>query len=143
MHVKKLFALPLSLLFLTSACGDEEPSDGADAGVDVADPGPEAELFTTIIQPSCGGPLCHLDGDDEGGLNLDNDGALLGRLLADSSVEGVKIIVPGDPDASYFYLKLTDNFESVGGEGVRMPLGTRGLGSERLQFVRDWITALE
>ena len=127
----KLLALPVSLVVLTAACGDDEPSDGADA------------LFTTIIEPSCGGAACHLAGQSLGGLNLDNDGGLLDRLLAESSVDGVNIVVPGDPDASYFYLKLTDNFTSVGGRGVRMPLGARGLNSERIQFVRDWITALE
>ncbi|MCB9519572.1 MAG: hypothetical protein H6698_04805 [Myxococcales bacterium] len=132
----------------TDAVADTEPDVAVDVAPDVAadtEPtGPTlAELSERIFVPTCGGLLCHLNGSDGGGLSLDFDDTLQARLLGPSSVDGIPLVTPGSPDDSYLYLKLTDAYVAVGGEGEQMPFGSRPLGTTGLQLVADWINSLE
>lgn len=123
---------PLALLpaLALAACGDDE--------VD-----PLRELHDEVFVVSCGGLECHLDGQSEGGLNLDYDSGLMDRLLAQAEGADLPRVVPGDPDSSYLYLKLTDQFIEVDGDGERMPLGRSALTSAKIASVAEWIRSLE
>lgn len=166
---QSLLCPALCLVVLVAACGDDsQPVDSADAAVDVtSDAGtdtaptadasgdtdagsdaaptsgdPALDVLHAEVLSGCGGLLCHLDGQDQGDLNLDLDAGLMDRLLAPSSVDGLNLVEPGDPDTSYLYLKLTDQFRELGGTGSRMPLGTGGLPSRDIEAVAAWIESL-
>lgn len=127
-----------------------DDTSGADAGMDDVGEGDGGELpaeptltdiHDQIFVASCAGLGCHISGNAGGGINLDNDGGLRDRLLADSSVRGVPHITPGDPSLSYLYLKMTGEHFDVGGSGGRMPLSRPPVSDELTQLLADWITA--
>ena len=81
--------------------------------------------------------LCHIDGGFGGGLVL--VGARETLLTQGSGqVDGMPLVAPGDPDASYLWHKLTGTHEEVGGWGESMPYET-SLPPDELAFVRAWI----
>lgn len=160
MPVRSLFALLLAAPLALSACGDEEDDGGttADAGTDtsadagmadagVADAGMEDSggeaptltmVYEQVFEPGCGGARCHLDGDDGGTLNLDNDGMLMERLLANSNTVGFPYVTPNDPLGSYLLHKIEGTQTTVGGGGLTMPsVGT--LTDDQILLVRTWI----
>jgi hypothetical protein len=148
--------LPL-LTVLIAACGgkDEAPADaggadggadtapvdsgGADTGGDTGDapapPATWAEVKPTLMN-SCGFSSCH--GSAAGGLFIWN--ALEPTDLINEPATGLPggvLVVPGDPDSSYLYLKM------IGAEGIDgtvMPPGGM-LDEESREIIRSWIAS--
>ncbi len=127
-------------------CDDSDPAVGPhaferDNGVDDDCDGQtdEGVLHDEDIQPiwSWHCLLCHIEGGYGGGL------VLVGAYdwLVDQpsqQVEGMDLVVPGDPDASYLWHKLNDTHEQVGGWGAPMPFES-SLPPADLAFVEAWI----
>ena len=155
--MKMQVRLALSALFVFSlvACGDEAPTGNNDAGV--SDIGPvndvvETDAPTCNIEPtlaslnenyfskSCNFSSCHGTGK-AGGLDLTGDThAALVNVPAHASAAAANnqiLVVPGDPDASYFVQKL----EGPGDAGQLMPLGAQEPMDPdcRIKMVRQWI----
>ena len=49
------------------------------------------------------------------------------------------LVVPHEPEKSYFYLKLSDAFLDAGGSGAKMPIQSDPLSAEQLGTIRAWI----
>lgn len=81
----------------------------------------------------CSGDYCHgLTG--AGGLRMEKGAAAFVNL---QSKDGTKIlVVPGKPEESYLYEKLSSESPS---QGARMPLTGRYLTEEELKTVYNWI----
>ena len=116
--------------------GDDSTSTGGE---------PLAPTFTnindTIITPACS---CHLTTAMPGNGNLDlTAGNAYANIFEKKSTQAttVNLITPGDPAASYFYLKLTGEFMMApGGTGSVMPQGGM-LTDEQILLVEEWILA--
>jgi hypothetical protein len=70
----------------------------------------------------------------------DRDAAYAALIDHDSTSRdcgGMPYIVPGDPESSLFYVKLTGD----PGCGERMPLGGGALPADQIEMVRSWIAA--
>ncbi|HSW03762.1 hypothetical protein [Aquabacterium sp.] len=48
-------------------------------------------------------------------------------------------VKPGDPAASYLMHKIDDKHISVGGSGLRMPMGSEPLPAVQRELLRRWI----
>jgi hypothetical protein len=163
------FSLGLGLLTLAlataTACGADDEvtsNETADAGpgdtdvattTDTATPedgsAPVIENPTLtmvsdeIFVMTCGGGACHLNGEQGGGLSLDNDGGLMARLLAPSVGSLLPQITPGSVEQSYLWHKNegTHRTDAVGGAGSRMPLGLPPISTEQRALLEAWILA--
>jgi hypothetical protein len=63
--------------------------------------------------------------------------AIVGKASASSHCMNQMLVVPGKPEASLFYLKLTATPPC----GVRMPNGGNAFTEAQLEMVRSWISA--
>ena len=91
-----------------------------------------------IFDPSCG---CHIRDDPAGDLDL-SAGMSYGALVGVDSASTLKLVVPGDADASYLVHKLEGTQDSVGGGGGKTmppPPNNGPLGGSQIQMVRDWV----
>ncbi len=114
-------------------------------------PPPESTASTSLdsIQRSifnvhCLSAGCHNATDQQGGLILEagQSHASLVDVISDNlaaKMEGLRRVVPGDPDQSFLVIKLilpgTNQF------GGPMPLGMGQLSSADIERIREWITA--
>lgn len=104
------------------------------------DPGPSPELeakMKALMDDAC--VSCHdasVDPTAEDGVDLESDLRLL--VNKKSNVTGDPMLVPGHPEQSYLYRKMTG--ENI--KGDTMPLGDDIMPAEQLAIVRDWIAAL-
>jgi hypothetical protein len=67
-------------------------------------------------------------------------GELVGVMAVqpEAAAEGVSLVVPGDPDGSFLWLKLQVGLDAR--YGALMPQGTTsGLDPEELDAIRTWI----
>ncbi len=82
--------------------------------------------------------MCHIAGAALGGLDLYSNpwAALVGAPSTESSM---KLVEPGQPDQSYFFLKLSEAFLKAGGSGLQMPIQQEALNPEQLEVIRSWI----
>ncbi|HOX24385.1 MAG TPA: hypothetical protein PLL30_01350 [Candidatus Krumholzibacteria bacterium] len=131
-------ALRLAALFACLSlvgCGDfgDEPAAAHDR--DPVGPPPETVSFAADVQPIFDGNCvgCHGEGGNAGldlraGSSLAN---LVGVIATESSLARIE---PGDPSASWLYLKLTGQ-QNV---GVSMPPGDP-LSADLTELVRTWI----
>jgi hypothetical protein len=83
---------------------------------------------------------CHEGPRPPMGLNLEaNQAYSLTVNIGSREARKLRRIVPGDPDGSYLYRKITDTHTSAGGSGTLMPPdGT--LSADEIARLRDWIT---
>jgi hypothetical protein len=138
-----------------TACSGAGPTPEADAGMDAdADGGDAAEDaaleevrevaatledVTAVFERTC---APHHYGASATIIDLTADDTLLERLLAPSTQSpGQALVVPGNPDASYLYLKIIGEHLASGGTGDRMPIG-RPLSADDTDTVRRWILGL-
>ncbi len=63
----------------------------------------------------------------------------LRNLNVQSNESSLVRIAPGDPPASYLVHKIEGTQASVGGSGVRMPLGG-SLTDDQINTIRAWVT---
>jgi hypothetical protein len=99
-----------------------------------------SDRVSPLLEANCGG--CHSEERAEGDLVLVGDDVYETLLESGSAADpdGRTYIVPGDPRASYLYLKLLDD-ESIAGKGMPFdPLaGVRKLADEELADIEAWI----
>ena len=92
-------------------------------------------FFTTDVLSNCTG--CHTGGGAQGGVNFSTYTDLFQSSV---DVPTIQLVTPGDPDASYLYLKVADLQDTVpGGTGLQMPRGGTPLGDAVQADLRDWI----
>ena len=94
------------------------PSEGGD----------QLAAVQALFDESC--TICH---DSSAELNLEDAGALV-SLKSDAT--GKPLVVPGDANASYLYLKMIG---AEGIEGESMPMGDDILPDDELAKVSGWI----
>lgn len=82
--------------------------------------------------------MCHITGAALAGLELYTDPwhALVGVKSAQSPLA---LVVPNEPEKSYFFLKLTDKYMAAGGTGLQMPIQQEALTPKQLEVIRTWI----
>jgi hypothetical protein len=99
-------------------------------------------LRDTIFVTSCGYDSCHGDNNFAYGLWLTADIARITSELVGAPSQSCKpevLVVPGDPDRSFFYDKLAAEKPTC---GPRMPYGIEPLPESALACVRGWIEGL-
>jgi hypothetical protein len=129
----------LALAALAPACGSDAPAAGSPAAT-----GPPIEprlsvLNEEIFVPSCAlSKSCHFGSAPKEGLDL--SGAIWSRIVNRPSAQlpERKLVVPGDPDASYLYEKVS---RPMPARGVRMPNTSPPLEPRALDALRAWIAA--
>jgi len=125
------------LAFGVGGCPTDPPGDPNDMMVDEVS---FAADIAPVFQSRCAG--CHQpDGfASQSGIDVDlRTEAPFEGLFADAmSAAGRKLIVPGDPDASFLFEKVSQTDPSA---GERMPLFGAPLSDEQIELLRDWIAA--
>ena len=100
-----------------------------------------ADVQSQVFTPNCLTAFCHTSTAQAGGLMLE-DGASFAALVNVPAVNfaamnaGLVRVQPGDPDASFLYIKLTAPSLP---HGSRMPMGQPPLSDNLIALVRDWI----
>jgi hypothetical protein len=113
---------------------------------------PESSVFATEVAPiftsRCGGSVCH--GADSPTLGLTLAGAqasVVREGVVDrpsAELPTMALIEPGEPDDSWLYRKVSDNFDGIDcniASCTRMPLGGASLTADELARIRSWIAA--
>ena len=96
------------------------------------------EVQSQVLTPSCTFAACHTAAGAQG-LVLDAPSySRLVNVKATGPDGGQVLVVPGHPDQSYLYEKLTKMKPAA---GVQMPNGGDPLPDAQLQLVHDWIAA--
>jgi hypothetical protein len=121
-----------------SARGDagEEP---VEAGVSCAEPAPTFAEVQLLFGQSC--VSCHAEGND---LDLTASVAyanLVGHPAPQAESCGGVLVVPGSPEASYLYMKLTSAHPCSGEQMPRTEFLPAPLPGCSQALVRDWIGA--
>jgi hypothetical protein len=93
---------------------------------------PTYDDVEAIWLDSCAG--CHTDGGAQGGLTLDAGAEVLVDV-ASTEAPAMNLIVFGDPEGSYLWLKITDAPEIV---GQPMPQG-QALSDGEIGTITNWI----
>ncbi len=95
---------------------------------------------TEVFKKSCLFAGCHSGTAAAEGLNLDSPTfAKLVNVKAKAvGATDLTLVVPGKPDDSYLYQKLSSERPKA---GARMPNTGDALDAARLSLVRDWIAA--
>lgn len=137
MQVKLIFTLWLGLMLGTLACGNDDGGPIPDAPMNNTDATFGAIYDNILSQMRCASAGCH-GAAGQGNLRFDMgaDAAFTALMAssANSNATQSERVVPNDPAASWFYLKVTD--ETV--PGGRMPPG--GMLTEgEMQAIEDWI----
>lgn len=98
-----------------------------------------AEVHAQVLRPDCG--ACHIDrSPPAGNLFLRQDAQLADRLLAPSTqAPHLSLVQPGDPLASYLFLKVDGTHVDAGGRGERCPVGGDALPPTSRDLLWDWI----
>jgi hypothetical protein len=97
-----------------------------------------AEIQAEVFTPGCAFSSCHGNSSPAAGLDL-SDGVAWGNIVgATSTADATRtLVVPGDPEGSYLYLKCAGDASIVDDP---MP-PSAGLDAERLTMLHDWIAA--
>ena len=110
---------------------------------DEVDAGPPPTLFeqvqTSVFRRHCAAAPCHDMVEPGGELSLTPNEAY-GELVNVPAAQdpGLLRVTPGDPSASYLWIKLGSGPFA---DGVRMPSGEPTLPDEDLSLIREWIEA--
>lgn len=123
--------LALVLPLLLAACNGAGKPD--DTGGDTGGPQEGWCAVQAIFNDSC--VACHSASGQSGGLDLETDAYAAIVDQASSAYAGRTLVVPGNPDASFLYLKMSDQ---QGADGAVMP-PNGALDAATLAVVSDWI----
>jgi len=92
-----------------------------------------------ILEANCGG--CHSEAERQGDLILVGDGVYERLLEASAQVPDFALIEPGDPEASYLYMKLTGAEDITGNVMPYNPLTGEGrLTEAEIGDILTWIS---
>ncbi|MBX3188187.1 MAG: hypothetical protein KF819_14290 [Labilithrix sp.] len=137
-----LVAAGLIVASSSSCSSDPEPEEAPPAKF-------KADVLP-ILRTSCALTACHGSASSNLGIHLPEDAALVYKELQKVSptANGVKFVVPGDPENSYFMLKIDGTQGKVGAKcangtcGDQMPPRPDPLlSARRRDVVRRWIAA--
>jgi hypothetical protein len=101
-------------------------------------------IQTQVFDVSCTSSSCHSSVGQAGNLVLE-DGKSYDNLINDTPsnpvarMDGMMRVVPGRPDLSLLYAKVTTNLQS--GMGVSMPYSAAPLPTETTDIIKAWIEA--
>ncbi len=99
-----------------------------------------AEVYTKVLEPrSCTSGYCH--GSFDGNLIAEMHATYLGILGGIADGEGcgnAKLVIPGDPENSMLYLKVSMTKPPC---GERMPFSNVVLPASEIELIRAWIAA--
>ncbi len=131
------FALPL-LAVISLNCSGETGETADPAPANVACSADAESIRSTVFAKSCAGAGCH--GSEAPAAGLDLVSKPLDQLMGTSSAlcSGWSIIVPGSPEKSFLYQKLTATMPAC---GEPMPLAGH-LSDADTQCVADWIRGM-
>lgn len=126
-EARSAFAL---LLVLTSAVGCAGSSSSSDDGGAHL-----AKLQVNVFDSTCAlSETCHRGKTPSAGLNL--EAPVHAKLVeVPSSESGKPLVVPGDPQRSFLFEKISADTPS---HGARMPLG-QSLDAKDVESIRAWI----
>ncbi|HYQ29048.1 MAG TPA: hypothetical protein VER04_17580 [Polyangiaceae bacterium] len=136
---------------LLAACSSPAPAEQAAAPT-------FSSVRSEVLLPSCAlSTSCHQGSSASGRLQLDGEAkAIRARLVGRTSAvnAGETLVVPGNPDESYLYRKLTGQLADLPCAnaadpdglaatacGERMPYDSTPLSEAKLRLVHDWIAA--
>ena len=128
------------LAFIVAGCsaGNGEGLDENGQPIPIVPPAASdfQEIQNTVFTPIC--TQCHIGASAPQGLRLDaaNSFAMLVNVSS-SEVSSLLRVNPGNPDQSYLVQKVQGS-AAVGG---RMPLGQAALPQDRIDLIRQWISA--
>ena len=125
-----------------AGAGGAAAGSGAAGNAAAGNPNAFSTIYSQILAQRCAGPFCHSGSSTGGGLNIQagNASAVRSSLLnkpasgSECAASGTALVVPGNPDMSLLYKKLTDTPTC----GSRMP-PTGALSMEELGRIRTWI----
>jgi hypothetical protein len=132
------------------AADDGAPPGGAPGAAGAADVAPSEFArrgLDVVLTIGCG--ECHAGDANSGGLAFSGRSAPEMRAAlvggASSRAPGLRLVVPGDPDASFLVRKLRGDFAGLacaGGDcGARMPIGNYPFAEGDRLDVEEWIAA--
>lgn len=130
------------LLALLAGCPSAPVDEPADDDDDATTPEEVLEGWEGVfglIEFRCG---CHDAQERAGGMWDLTDPDTAWDVLVDvpsDDVPTIDRVEPGDPDASYLFLKITDRHGEVGGAGDRMPPTGFALPEDDIAMIRVWI----
>ena len=106
---------------------------------------PSAPLCpTTLLIQRCGTAKCHGGEKPKEGLDLSSVAALQATAIGkDAAQASLKRIAPGDPEASYLFLKLT-KFRRTDDKRLKwraMPPGPKPMDESEIALIETWIKA--
>jgi len=133
MMVKRSYLLVGVLAFLVIGCGVRVPEVPEGAAVSY-----EAHLETLVVARCLG---CHGAEEPKAKLVLEQ-GTGYGQLVGRQSVQmpEIALVAPGDPEASYLWMKLQHSAEIEVGKGMPRTLtGVKKLPEVELELYRRWI----
>ncbi len=121
--------LVISVPLVPEACADggAAPPKASDAGCVAT----RSVDYTADVQPifsACSGEICH-------GFAVDDPAELLNRM-ANECCEKRSLVVPGHPEQSYLFEKISS---ATPCEGQRMPYDELPLDPADIQTIYDWI----
>ena len=101
-----------------------------------------ADIQTQTLNGSCAISGCHVGSSPKALLNLQTGKAysqlMNNPIQNDAALKRYsRLVVPGKPDSSFLYIKLTNPKTD---EGELMPQRTGTLSKEELDAIRSWIT---
>jgi hypothetical protein len=135
-----------------SGCGGGSPGGSPEPapGVDPSEPGCEESFDSTFAaiqtvvfeRHGCTQEVCH-GSSRQGGLDLRPEAAYASLIEVPSLGSPLARIVPGSPDRSYLFHKLSASTRpgSYAISGSPMPSGLPPLGADELEAIRVWIKA--
>jgi hypothetical protein len=122
------------LLLLACPGTEKESGDTATTAVSYDD------QIQFTFDRNCAFSGCHLGAESEEGMDL-SPGVSYANIVnvASRQVPSLDRVEPGDPEASYLFLKLNDRADEVGGDETRMP-PELFLSAPELEMFEQWIT---
>lgn len=162
-HKMGLFAIVMTSALALVGCGDDGGGDeggadgtgmASDTGMDdTGDGGSDGMMggishaaeIQSIWTANCV-DACHEAGGSAAYLDL-SDGMAYANIVGQASptVPSLTLVEPGDPEASYLYMKVAGRHTELdGGVGLQMPLSDdlstpQPLPQEEQDLIRDWI----
>ena len=124
----------LCILGLTHCYGGSDPNEGCDT-VEAT----FSSIQTQVFSKNCTTSECH-GKEQKGNMDLRKSEAydqLINVTPEDNDASEYKRIVPGDPDSSFLYLKITG--QQANNEGVDMPKKGDKLCDAKIEAIKQWI----